>query len=433
MNTEFWLVRPRVSLEGISGLGTLVAGDHIAMRPADGEGKPVRKFKALAEPPPIPESAPGLHLTLISKDLASVQVGSPVYYKRIAVGDVQSYKLVEDEQQIAIRIYIHPQYNQLVNEHTRFWNASGIEVDGSLSGFKIRTQSFTSMLMGGIAFFTPETASEGRRAKNGDQFELFKDFQAAEAGTLIRIRFATAEGLVEGQTKVMFKGITIGYVKKLIPLPDLLKVDTEVIIHPRAERFLLSDTQFWLAEAKLSLTGVTNLESLVKGNFIQMQVVGKGQPQRQFVALTQAPAPIIRAPGLRVKAVANEIGSIDIGTPVYYKKVAVGQVQSWELDQESDTISIHIFIQKDFQHLVKTTSRFWNASGISVSAGLSGIKIRTESLESIIASGIAFDTPDHGHPAGLPKAAMCMRFTRITTAPIGQAYRLKLRLIAPKA
>jgi paraquat-inducible protein B len=397
--TEFWLVRPRVSLEGISGLGTLVAGDHIAMRPADGEGKPVRKFKALAEPPSIPESAPGLHLTLNSRDLASVQVGSPVYYKRIAVGDVQSYKLVENEQQIAIRIYIHPQYSQLVNAHTRFWNASGIEVDGSLSGFKIRTQSLTSVIMGGIAFFTPETASKGRRAKNGDQFELFKDFQAAEAGTLIRIRFTTAEGLVEGQTKVMFKGMTVGYVKKLIPLSDLLELDAEVIIHPRAERFLLSDTKFWLAEAKLSLTGVTNLESLVKGDFIHMQVAGKGTPQRKFVALTQAPAPIIRAPGLRVKAVTNEIGSIDIGTPVYYKKVPVGQVQSWELDQKSDTITIHLFIQENFQHLVKTTSRFWNASGISVSAGLSGVKIRTESLESIIGSGIAFYTPDHGHPA----------------------------------
>jgi paraquat-inducible protein B len=402
-DTEFWLVKPRVSLEGITGLGTLVAGDHIAMRPGDDHGRPTRKYRALAAPPAILENAPGLHLTLISKDLASVQVGSPVYYKRITVGDVQSYKLLEDEQQIAIRIYIHPQYSQLVNEHTRFWNASGIEVDGSLSGFKIRTQSFTSMLMGGIAFDTPETASGGRRAKNGDQFGLFHDFQAAEAGTSIRIRFATAEGLVEGQTKVMFKGITVGYVKRLIPLPDLLHLDAEVTIHPRAERFLLSDTQFWLAEPKLSLKGVTNLESLVKGNFIQMQVTGKGRPQRQFNALKQAPAPIILAPGLRIKAVTNDIGSIDIGTPVYYKKVVVGQVQRWQLDQKTDAIHIHIFIKEEFQHLVKTTSRFWNASGIYFSAGLAGVKIRTESLASMLDSGIAFYTPDTGHAA--PPAA----------------------------
>ncbi len=194
-DTQFWLVKPQVSLEGISGLGTLVAGDYIAMRSTDGRGQPTRKFKALAAPPPVAADAPGLHLTLIAKNLASVQVGSPVYYKRIAVGEVQSYQLAEDEQQIMVSIFIHPQYAQLVNEHSRFWNAGGIEVDGSLSGFKIRTQSLTSILMGGIAFFTPQSAAAGRRAQNGDQFELFKDFQAAEAGTPIRIRFAGAEGL----------------------------------------------------------------------------------------------------------------------------------------------------------------------------------------------------------------------------------------------
>jgi len=398
-NTQFWLVKPRVSLEGITGLGALLAGDHIAIRPGVGDGKPARKFTALAEPPAIPEDSPGLHLNLVSKELTSVEHGSPVFYKRIAVGDVQSFKLMDDGEHVEIKIYIHPQYSHLVSGQTRFYNAGGIEIEGSLSSFKIRTQSITSILMGGIAFITPETGPKGRPAKNGDRFELFKDFQAAKAGVPITIRFATADGLEGGLTKVKLKGITVGHVKQIIPLPDLLEVEAEVIMHPRAERFLLSDTTFWLAEPKLSLTGVTNLESLMKGNFIQMQVAGKGSPQRKFVALTQQPAPIIRAPGLRVKAVANEIGSIDIGTPVYYKKIAVGQVQSWELDQKTDTITIHIFIQKDYQHLVKTTSRFWHASGISVSAGLSGIKIRTESIESIFASGIAFYTPAHGHPA----------------------------------
>ena len=398
-NTEFWLVKPRVSLEGISGLGTLMAGDHIALRPGEDAGKSSKKFKALTEPPPIPAELPGLHLKLVSKELTSVERGSPVFYKRIAVGDVQSFKLMDDREHVEINIYIHPQYSHLVLEHTRFYNASGIEIEGSFSSFKIRTQSITSILRGGVAFITPETGPKGRQTKNGDRFELFEDFQAAEASIPITIRFASADGLEEGQTKVKFRGLTVGYVKKITPLPDLLKVDVEVTMRPAAEQFLLSDAQFWLVEPKLSLKGVTNLESLVKGNFIQMQVVGKGDPSRKFVALTKTPAPIIRVPGLRVKVVTNEIGSIDIGTPVYYKKIAVGQVQSWELDRKTDKISIHFFIQKDFQHLVKTTSRFWNASGVSVSAGLSGIKIRTQSLESIFNSGIAFYTPAQGHPA----------------------------------
>ena len=138
---------------------------------------------------------------------------------------------------LKLTLYIHPQYSHLVFEHTRFYNASGIEIEGSLSSFKIRTQSITSILMGGIAFITPETGPKGRQAKDGDRFELFEDFQAAEAGIPITIRFATADGLEEGQTKVKFRGLTVGYVKKIIPLPDLLEVDAEVTVRSGTERF----------------------------------------------------------------------------------------------------------------------------------------------------------------------------------------------------
>lgn len=402
-NAEFWLVKPRVSLEGITGLGTLIAGDHIAMRPGDGDGKPARKFKALAEPPTIPEDSPGLHLNLVSKELTSVERGSPIFYKRIAVGDVQSFELMEDREHVEIKIYIHPQYSHLVSEHTRFYNASGIEIEGSLSSFKIRTQSFTSILAGGIAFITPETGPKGRQAKNGDRFELFEDFQAAEAGIPITIRLATADGLEEGQTKVKFKGLIAGYVKKIDILPDLSGVNALVIMDPRADRFLLSDTRFWLVEPRFSLAGVSGLETLVKGNFIGMQVGGKGTPQKKFVALEQAPALSVKEPGLHIQVIADELGSIGAGTPVFYKKIPVGHVLSYELNQKSDGIVIRVFIKKKFQHLVKTNSRFWNASGISVSAGLSGIKIRTESLESILSAGIAFYTPDGGSKARAAK------------------------------
>lgn len=402
-NTEFWLVKPRVSLEGITGLGTLIAGDHIAIRPGEGDGKPARKFKALAEPPTIPADSPGLHLNLVSKELTSVEHGSPVFYKRIAVGDVQSFELMDDREHVEIKIYIHPQYSHLVSEHTRFYNASGIEIEGSLSSFKIRTQSITSILTGGIAFITPETGPKGRQAKNGDRFELFDDFQAAETGIPITIRFATADGLEEGHTKVKFEGLIVGYVKKIHILHDLSGVNAQVIVDPRADRLLLSDTRFWLVEPRLSLAGVTGLETLVKGNFIRMQIGGKGTPQKKFVALEQAPALRVKAPGLHIQVIADELGSIDAGTPVFYKKIPVGHVLGYELNQKTDKIVIRLFIKKHFQHFVRTNSRFWKASGISVSAGLSGIKIRTESLESILRAGIAFYTPEDGIKARAAK------------------------------
>ena len=252
--TEFWLVKPQVSLEGISGLGTLVAGDYIAMRPADGRGRPTRKFKALAAPPPIAENAPGLHLILYTKDLASVQVGSPVYYKRIAVGDVQSYKLVEDEQQIAIRIYIHPQYSQLVNEHTRFWNASGISVHAGLfSGAQINLESLQSLLAGGIAFYTPEHESKSQPAGQGETFTLFTDLQSAQQvekadkpGLKVILR-ADALGSITKKNNVFYREIVVGKVSgyELAATADhvLIYVDIEHRYAPLVRK----NSVFWNA------------------------------------------------------------------------------------------------------------------------------------------------------------------------------------------
>ena len=388
--TQFWLVKPRLSLQGISGLGTVLGGDYIAMDPGAIGGKHTKKFKALPKPPVVADDAPGLHLILTSKDLATFEPGSPVYYEKIEVGEVKSWKFPEENHYTEIKIYLRPEYSHLVNEHTRFFDATGIEIDGGLTGFHIRTESLTSILLGGIAF---SSTPKGAQAKNGDQFELFKDFKEAEIGIPIMIHFPTAEGLKEGSTQIFFKGVVAGYLKKLHYQHDLT-FNAEVIMDPRTERLLLSDTQFWLVKAKLSLTGVSGLESLIGGKHIQMLVGGKGKPQRKFVALKESPVLSARGPGLHIKLIADELGSIDRETPVYYKKIKVGVVESYELNKKTGKIEAQVFIEKEFQHFVMTTSRFWNASGISVSGGLSGLKIRTQSLESILSSGIAFYTPE---------------------------------------
>jgi paraquat-inducible protein B len=129
---------------------------------------------------------------------------------------------------------------------------------------------------------------------------------------------------------------------------------------------------------------------------------GKGTPQRKFIALEEPPVLSARKPGLHIKLIADELGSIDRETPVYYKKIEVGVVENYELNKKTGKIEAGVFIEKEFQHFVMTTSRFWNASGIEISGGLSGVKIRTESLESILSSGIAFYTPEDDPNA--PKA-----------------------------
>ncbi|MDX1778774.1 MAG: MlaD family protein, partial [Thermodesulfobacteriota bacterium] len=258
----------------------------------------------------------------------------------------------------------------------------------------------TSILLGGIAFTTPRNLPKGKPVQNGDRFELFKDYKEAETGIPITIRFSTAKGLKEGHTKVVFEGVEAGYLKDIQFSPDLSYVTAEVMMDPRAEPHLLSDTEFWLSEAKISLTGVSNLESLIGGKHIQVVVGGKGKPQRKFVALDDPPVLRAREPGLHIKLVADELGSIGRETPVYFKKVEVGVVESFTLNKQTGKIEAKVFIEKEFQHFVKKNSLFWNASGIEVSGGLSGLKIRTESLESILSSGIAFYTPEDEPDAG---------------------------------
>jgi len=393
-STQFWLVKPRLSLQGVSGLGTVLGGDYIAMSLGAPGGKHTKKFKALPEPPVVEEDAPGLHLVLISKDFATFEMGSPVYYEGIEVGDVANWKLSEDNQQTEIKVYIYPEYSDFVHEYTHFFNATGIKIEGGLTGFTVRTESLTSILLGGITFTTPRNVPKGKPAQNGDRFELFKDFKEAETVVPITIRFSSAEGLKEGHTKVLFEGLQAGYLKHIHFQPDLSSVIAEVMMDPRAEPHLLSDTEFWLSETKLSLTGVSGLEDLIGGKHIQVVVRGKGKPQREFVALEEPPVLSAREPGLHIKLIADDLGSVDRETPVYYKKIEVGVVEGYELNKKTGKIEARVFIKKEFQHFVMKTSRFWNASGIEISGGLSGLKIRTESLESILSSGIAFYNPE---------------------------------------
>ena len=103
----------------------------------------LKKFKALPRPPTVAEDAPGLHLILTSEDLSTFQPGSPVYFEGIEVGDVESWELAKDNEHTEIKIFIHPEYTQLVNEHSHFFNATGIDIEGGLTGFKVRTESLT--------------------------------------------------------------------------------------------------------------------------------------------------------------------------------------------------------------------------------------------------------------------------------------------------
>ncbi|MCF5095626.1 MCE family protein [Pseudomonas gessardii] len=397
-NTRFWLVKPSVSLAGITGLETLVSGNYIAASPGDGD--PTRKFKALSEEPPLSDIKPGLHLTVKAERLGSLDRGSPVFYKQIQVGQVKSYLLSADQNTVEIKVYIEPTYANLVRKHTRFWNASGISIDANLSGVKVRSESLASIVSGGIAFATPENRKDSPPTDPSLPFRLYEDFDAAAAGIRIKVKLSDFEGLQAGRTPVMYKGIQVGSLKALKVDSDLSSASADLTLDPLAEDYLVEGTQFWVVKPSISLAGITGLEALVKGNYIAIRPGDKGtSPQREFVARPKAPPLDLRSPGLHLVLLTENLGSLEVGSPILYKQVKVGSVQSYQFSRKRKQLVIGVHIEKEYEGLVNGSTRFWNASGITLTGGLTGgIQVKSESLQSLMAGGIAFETPEPNVP-----------------------------------
>lgn len=387
--TKFWLVTPTVNMTGVTGLETIVSGNYIAMRP--GDGPPESMFKALDGPPPIDKKAPGLHLILTSQVQPSVQNGSPILYRRHEVGSVQTLSIAEDNQSFNIGIHILPEYQNLVTKESRFWNASGLHVSGSISDLDIRTESFTALLKGGIAFDNPDLGETPAPAEDMDKFKLYEDYKEAQSGITINIRFKTGQGLNPKSTKVRFKGIDIGVVEKVSVLPDLSGVTAKVMMDPRTSRALREGTQFWLVSPKVSLSEVSGLETLVGGVYINVKPSLKGKPARQFVALDKTPAEIAAPGQLEIVLQGERRGSLKAGSPVYFRQVQVGEVSDYELASTGDAVNIYVIIYKKYEPLVRENSVFFNVSGMDFGL-FSGLK--TESLEALVTGGVAFATPE---------------------------------------
>ena len=207
-NTEFWLVKPQISLSGVSGLDTLVAGNYISFKPGDGEV--AQHFVALNTPPPQTNNLPGIRLVLNAAELGSLSVGAPVLYQQIDVGDIEGYQLSNDGIEINVRI--DPQYSHLVNSSSRFWAHSGVKINAGLQGIDIETGSMASILAGGIAFDTP--TKDDSAVDNNAQFKLFKNQDRAKGSKIVSVYFRNPDGLNVG-SNVRLLGMDIGKVESL--------------------------------------------------------------------------------------------------------------------------------------------------------------------------------------------------------------------------
>jgi len=212
-----------------------------------------------------------------------------------------------------------------------------------------------------------------------------------DQGPEITITVSTAEGIEAGKTLIKYKDVKIGMVKSLKFGKDFKHIVLTARLDPEAESFLHRDTRFWVVRPQLSLRGVSGLGTLVSGSYIEIDP-GHGAAHYRFTALDEAPIVKSDVDGMRVTLLTDKLGSLDVGSPVYYQGIQAGEVLGYELSNDKHSIFVHAFIRSPYDELVHGNSHFWNISGIDLSVSADGLELHTTSLQSMIYGGIAFDS-----------------------------------------
>jgi paraquat-inducible protein B len=239
-DARFWIVEPRVSLSGVSGLGTLLSGNYIGFE-AGTSTRPRRSYTGLEVPPVVTGGQPGRQFVLTATNLSSLGIGAPVYYRRLQAGQVIAYRLADDGKTIDLTIFVNAPYDQYVDRGARFWNASGIDISVGAGGFEVRTESLAAMVAGGIAFETPAFAVQGVTADADTRFTLFGDRSLAmrepaiDATHYVVYFDETLRGLSVG-APVTLLGLPAGEVKAvgldIDPERSHLRGRVEIVTYP---------------------------------------------------------------------------------------------------------------------------------------------------------------------------------------------------------
>jgi len=219
-------------------------------------------------------------------------------------------------------------------------------------------------------------------------------------GPEITIVFSTAEGLEAGKTKIKLRNVEIG----LVDAVGLGEDRKSVVVTARLEKdvapLLHEDTEFWVVRPRIGKGGVSGLSTVLSGGYIQIAPGSSTKMTKEFIGLETPPVTPAGTPGKRLTILADRASSVGAGDPILYKGYRVGTVESDEFDVETQGMEHSVFIEAPYDDLVTTSTRFWNVSGISVTAGADGIKASAGSLETLLMGGLEF-----GLPAGIGSGA----------------------------
>lgn len=212
-------------------------------------------------------------------------------------------------------------------------------------------------------------------------------------GPRIEVTFRTAAGLEAGKTAVKYKDVTVGTVSAIALSDDGSHVVATISLVKSALSLTRKDTRFWVVRPRIGTGGISGVDTLLSGAYVAVDAGTAAESSYSFTGLETPPTVVRGTAGRSFTLHSDDLGSVDIGSPVYYRRIQVGRVASYQLEADGTSVNLQVFVEAPYDRLVTTDSRFWNASGVDVSLGADGLKLKTQSLATIIAGGIAFAAP----------------------------------------
>src|SRR4051812_8275237 len=197
-------------------------------------------------------------------------------------------------------------------------------------------------------------------------------------GPTVTIRFKTAEGIEAGKTRVKYKDVEIGVVKSISLAEDRAGIVVKAALSKSAQDLLVADTRFWVVRARIAGGSVSGITTLLSGSYIGMDPGKSRESRREFEGLETPPVITTGLEGKQFVLRGEDIGSLDLGSPVYYRRLEAGHVVAYELDKDGSGVIVKVFVNAPYDRFVTSNTRFWHASGIDVSLDANGLKINTE-------------------------------------------------------
>ncbi|MEX3975387.1 intermembrane transport protein PqiB [Paraburkholderia caribensis] len=223
----------------------------------------------------------------------------------------------------------------------------------------------------------------------------------AAKGPVVTVTFSNAEGMEAGKTKVKYKDVEIGSVQAVKLSSDLRRVIVSIQLSKDAEKFATQGTRFWVVRPRVGANGISGLGTLLSGAYIGVDIGRSTERQTAFPGLENPPIVTTGQPGHQYTLRGESLGSIDIGAPIFYHRIEVGQVVGYSLEPRGAGVIVNVFVNAPFDRYVGANTRWWHASGVDLRLDSNGLKLNTQSLATVVVGGLAFQSPA-GQEAGQP-------------------------------